>query len=382
MIMPSIPIHGMERANLQIMKMMRERGADVVFVTRRTYGEKLQREVERLGCSWRAAPVEKRLHLTKDPREMLAVLRVWARGAWGIWRIYKEYRPTHVYVTNLSNFLFALPVLIQAKGPVIFRPPNPPDTGLPAAKQRLSDWIWRHCVGRLSDVIVCNSRYTLSRVEAAGVRAKDARVIYNGASDPSQRETGDAPKVNRDRFNVVFIGRIKPAKGVKELFEVARRLVREEDDVDFYFAGDYTWQNPFAQELVQRVRDENLQSRIHFIGEIKDVFALLVQCDLHVWPSVSDGETFPNVVLEAKSQGVPTVAFPTAGLPEAVMHLVDGYVCRERSADALYEGIRYFLDHPGALKAAKEAAGKSAERFSSERIAGQWIAVFASRTWG
>lgn len=40
-VMPSIPVQGMERSNLQIMKMMRERGADVLFITEKTFGERV-----------------------------------------------------------------------------------------------------------------------------------------------------------------------------------------------------------------------------------------------------------------------------------------------------------------------------------------------------
>src|SRR5438093_13727590 len=82
-VMPSIPVQGMERSNLQIFKMMRERGAEVLFVTEQTHGARVQREVERIGCRWTTASFmssfEERLHLSKNPGEMAAVGRGWAR---------------------------------------------------------------------------------------------------------------------------------------------------------------------------------------------------------------------------------------------------------------------------------------------------------------
>src|SRR5438093_13392572 len=95
-VMLSIPVQGMERANLQIMKMMRERGADVLFITERTYGGRVQCEVARIGCRWTTAPFAGHLHLTKNPREMLAVIWAWAKAAWEINRIYRQYEPTHI----------------------------------------------------------------------------------------------------------------------------------------------------------------------------------------------------------------------------------------------------------------------------------------------
>src|SRR5688500_12404331 len=80
-VMPSIPLHGMERKTLQIMKEMREQGADVLFITQETYGENIRREVERIGCQWTTASFNKLLHITRNPREMVAVLREWIRSA-------------------------------------------------------------------------------------------------------------------------------------------------------------------------------------------------------------------------------------------------------------------------------------------------------------
>ena len=58
------------------------------------------------------------------------------------------------------------------------------------------------------------------------------------------------------------------------------------------------------------------------------------------------------------------------------MHLVDGYICREKSVQGLYEGIRYFLDDAAVLKAAGKAAKQSLERFSRQRVADEWADVF------
>lgn len=374
-IMPSAPICGMERANLQIMKMMRERGADVLFVTERTYGGKVQQEVERIGCRWTTASFEKRLHLTKSLREMAATLYAWGKAAWEIDRIYREYKPTHIYLTNLVYVLYALPTLWRTQRPVVFRQPNPPDTNLPRSKQNLSNWIWRYCVMPVCHVIVCNSRYTLSQLEKVGVKTEKARVIYNCVPERIYTQASDTSKVNPNHFNVIFIGQVTPGKGVKELFEVALRIVRERTDVDFCFAGDHEWRNPFAKALIQEVRAKKLETRIQFVGEIEDVFGLLSQCDLHVCPSVF-AEGFGLVVLEAKSQSVPSVVFPSGGLQETVTHLVDGYLCREKSVQALYEGILYFLDDPAALKVAGKAAKQSLESFCRERIADEWVSVF------
>lgn len=374
--MPSIPVQGMERANLQIMRMMRAQGAEVLFVTERTWGERVRREVERIGCQWTRASFAYRMHLPRSPRQATELLLHWARSAWEIGCAYRAFRPTHIHVTNLSYLLCSLPTLLRAKAVVTFRLPNPPDQSLTGWPCRLSNFIWRRVVASVCDIIVCNSRYTLTRLQATGVKAKMIRLIYNCVPERARSIPSDAPALYRDRFNVVFVGKISRSKGVHELFDVAARIVTERDDVDFCFVGEHHWNNPFADALIREVEAKRWGSRIRFTGVKEDVFGVLEQCHLHVSPSVSPNESFPNVVLEAKAVGLPSVVFPTAGLTEAVTHLVDGYVCRESSVQALYEGIRYFLDNRSALRAAGQAARRSLNRFSREGAARQWVEVF------
>jgi glycosyltransferase involved in cell wall biosynthesis len=380
-IMPSIPVQGMERSNLQIMKMLRQRGATVSCIVDRQSAE-VPREVERIGCTAVLATVARRfdlrLHLSRNPVLMSRVIRAWWQSAMELRRIFEFYRPTHVHVTNLHYFLYALPTLWRARSPVILRLPNPPDTNLPGYKQVLSDWIWKRCVLPFCDAVVCNCQYTLEQLGRFGPLNGDVHIIHNCLENCSAMEISDAPNVRPGTTNVVYLGRIRPDKGVGELCEAAERIVSERADVDFYLAGEYHWMNPFAENWMAQIRRKGLQERIRFVGPIKDVFGLLRQCQIHVCPSVSSTESFPNVLLEAKSQRLPSVVFPTAGIPEAVTHDVDGYICKETTANALYDGIRYFLDNPDRLRAAGQAARQSLEKFSPERIGEHWAELYKS----
>src|SRR5215472_1118670 len=83
-VMPSIPVQGMERSNLQIFKMMRALGADILFVTEQTYGQRMQQEVEAINCDWVTASfittVDERLRLPRSLRDMALLFRAWRRA--------------------------------------------------------------------------------------------------------------------------------------------------------------------------------------------------------------------------------------------------------------------------------------------------------------
>ena len=376
-VMPSIPLYGMERKNLQIMKEMREQGADVLFITQETYGGNIRREVERIGCRWTTASFDKLLHLSKNPREMAAVLRTWAKSAWQLWRIYRQFQPTHIHITDFTFFLYSWPVVAWLSRPVIFPLPVPPDTNLTPFKQRLSNFIWRVGVQRACDVIVCNSHYTLSQVLKVGIKREKTTVVYNTAPERSVPTQSDAPTVDASKFNVVFAGRICAEKGVRQLIDAALQIVCERDDVDFYLAGDYSWNNPFAEAIIQEVKDQGLDSRIHFLGELDDIPGLLAQCQLHVCPSIC-AEAFGLVVLEAKQNGIPSVVFPVGGLVETLTHLQDGYICEDKNSQALGQGIRYYLNDRTVWQQAGKAARASQSRFSKEKNIQNWVAIYQS----
>jgi len=80
---------------------------------------------------------------------------------------------------------------------------------------------------------------------------------------------------------------------------------------------------------------------VEFPGWQRDVSAVLGKLDLLAVPSLEEGMS--RSVLEAFSAGVPVVAFPTGGIPEAVVDGVTGFLTRERSGPALAARIREVL---------------------------------------
>jgi glycosyltransferase involved in cell wall biosynthesis len=82
------------------------------------------------------------------------------------------------------------------------------------------------------------------------------------------------------------------------------------------------------------------------------------------------------VNIEAKQAGLPSVVFATGALPELITHRVDGWVCLEVSAQALAEGLEYFLSDPARLAEAGRRARASLKSFSHKQFAEKWRSVF------
>ena len=106
-----------------------------------------------------------------------------------------------------------------------------------------------------------------------------------------------------------------------------------------------------------------LEDRFRFLGELSDVHGLLREAHMHVCPSISPDDSFPNAILDAKLAGAPSLVFPVAGLPEAVEDGRDGLVTREPTAAALEHSLLRLIDDPALRRRMGQAAAESLARF-------------------
>jgi len=158
--------------------------------------------------------------------------------------------------------------------------------------------------------------------------------------------------------------------------------VRRGHDVRLDVVGDMEgWVSPsytgYREKLMARAAAPDLAGRVSFLGQREDVPALLAGAGVHCCPSLPAlREGFGLVNIEAKQAGLPSVVFPTGALPELIEHGRDGWVCASATAEALSEGIAYFLSDAERLERAAHAARESVARFSRERFADAWGSVF------
>jgi len=372
-VMPSIPLHGMERANIQIMNLLSRSGAKVLFVTESGWGHDVAAAVDEAGCDYTGIKLGRNLRRPRGVREAFTLGRYWLNVSRRIREIFVSFKPTHLYLTNLSFFLFALPLAGGKGARTIFRLPNPPSPELAGWRRLLSQCLWKYLVIPRCDLLVCNSEYSRNQLQKLGDSESHIKVIYN--SRPRRKSGGlsDAPTLRPGRFNVVYLGRIQKSKGVDFLYQTAVLLVDRFPHVDFYLAGEYSWNNAFAESLVAKNADQGFDNRIVFLGHIEDTERLLKQSQLHVCPSTSPSESFPNVILEAKYAGLPSVGFDTAGIPEAIRHGSEGLICREKTAECLAENITQYILNPDLLKSHGNSARESLARHDEVAIQTEWV---------
>jgi glycosyltransferase involved in cell wall biosynthesis len=274
------------------------------------------------------------------------------------------------YTTVLRN-LPALWVLRLAGCRIVHRLGTAPDEG--AGYGRL----WRRAIAPVSHLLVCNSPFTAGALRRTGVPERKIRVVPNALADGRRPDTVTTPEPGR----VVYAGQIIPGKGVHVLIDAMAILVARGHDVSLDVAGDIDgWESAawhgYHAHLRRLVSSHGIDGRVRFLGWREDVPALMASAWLHVAPSLPEiREGFGLVVLEAKNAGVPSIVGASGALPDLVEHGVDGWVARTPTADALAEGLEYFLAEPSRRAAAAAAARRSLARFSTVAFEDGWMAA-------
>ena len=221
-----------------------------------------------------------------------------------------------VYV-NGSRLLPAAALATRRQTPIVFHIHN----HLHGAALRLARW----SLHRSAATVIGCSKSVLQPLE------RKQHIVPNGVRDTGYRERSfDGP------WRIGTVGRIAPEKGQLEFVDAAAALKDQFPKSRFVICGAALF--GASSDYFDAVRYHARQLPVEFIGWQPDVGYVLHDLDLLVVPSHQEGMS--RIVLEAFSAGVPVVAFPAGGIPEAVIDGVTGFLTRQFTPEALAARMR------------------------------------------
>jgi glycosyltransferase involved in cell wall biosynthesis len=121
----------------------------------------------------------------------------------------------------------------------------------------------------------------------------------------------------------VMLANLSPHKGQETAIRTAALLKARGIDVRFWLAGsERGGSTTYSTHLESLIRELGVADRVTLLGQRTDSPDLLRAADFFLLPSTCEG--LPISLLEAQASGVPVLAAPTAGVPEAVEHGATG----------------------------------------------------------
>ena len=223
-----------------------------------------------------------------------------------------------------------------------------PRAGL-AGVNRLSAQFAHHVLansGGVADVLTVEESVPQEKiVEIPNFIEANAFVAVNPAERVLQRRAWGLPD---GAFAIGIVARLRPVKNHILLFKAAAQL-----DGRFHLivVGD----GPLRTELENLARELQIESRVHFAGEVVSDRNLHQFLDVSVLCSLSEG--FPNAVIEAMAAAIPVVATPVGGVIDAVTDGVTGILVPLGDPAPLAVALR-MLEADAPLRARLGEAGR------------------------
>ena len=228
---------------------------------------------------------------------------------------------------------------------------------------------------RKASHVVAVSATLRAQMQEAGVK-REIRVIGNPVASEFVRAPIDLSTWSSEEarpLNALFVGRLVPEKGVRELIDAASRLAGRLN-IHWHLVGG----GPQESEIAQTVARLNLQDRVTLHGPLDRavVCERMAEADFFVDPS--HGETFGLSFAEALCMGLPFVATDVATQPLSPRP-EDGVLCKPGSAADLAAGIESLIS-----KGLRENRTARAElyrgRFASESVAASYAKLFSAHS--
>jgi len=136
-------------------------------------------------------------------------------------------------------------------------------------------------------------------------------------------------------FVVGFVGRISMDKGIETLLSAAHLLDRTGEPVRLLLVGAEEPGGVLEQSLIATGLDPALVTSVGAVADTTPYYAVM---DVLCLPTRREG--FPNVVLEAAVQGVPSVTTTATGSIDAVVDRVTGLLVPPDDSVALADALR------------------------------------------
>lgn len=169
------------------------------------------------------------------------------------------------------------------------------------------------------------------------------------------------PKQSYSNKNIVYAGRLRESKGIKELLQGFNAITDDFSKATLTIAGD----GPLRKDVEEAQRHN---PNIRYTGELsyKELLKLYRQSDLFILPTHYD--SFGLVILEAMATGLPIITTKTEGPRDQVTPQQNGLFIKKGSAEDISVALTLLLTHPEKIKSYGKKSRKKAETFDYRKI--------------
>lgn len=170
-------------------------------------------------------------------------------------------------------------------------------------------------------------------------------------------------------YRFVFLSRIHPDKGFKEIREASEMLdatgYHGQYTIDFYGAKADDFTEEFDAMIAQK---ENWSYKGYMDLTTDAGYELLSSYDMMLFPTYWRGEGFPGVVLDANIAGVPIIASDWNLNTEVIENNKTGLVIPTHDSSALYEAMKKVITGEIDLFTMKKTCAEHVQQYDFRNV--------------
>ena len=225
---------------------------------------------------------------------------------------------------------------------------------------------------RWCDAVVCNSQAGADRLAAAGLARQKLTVIGNALPAAAFEPVSPAlPRSGAPR--VVMVARMNAHyKNHVGFLRIAAEVHKRMPAAEFLLVGD----GPLRPEIERQSAALGLGDRVIFLGDRRDIPAVLASTDVAVL--TSDSEGLSNVILEAMAAGLPVVAYNVGGNAELVNEQGGALIAAGNESEFAAAVLRLLSDASLRAQQGKNARQFAEQNFSLDRVCRRYEDLYAT----
>lgn len=211
-----------------------------------------------------------------------------------------------------------------------------------------------------SQPFITGSESTKKELVATGMSSNVISVVHHGThilTVPSTIKKEEVP-------TVIFLGRVTKDKGIEDALEVFSKIKTNISDVQLWIAGGEEKKGTLA-ELLNQFSDKDREAITYFgFVDEKKKFELFKKSWILIHPSIKEG--WGLTVIEAASQGTPTIGYEVAGLIDSVQNGKTGLLTKPGDTEALANSAILLLNDKTLYKNLSKNAVQWSGQFTWE----------------
>lgn len=243
--------------------------------------------------------------------------------------------------------------------------------------------------GFLADKVICVSRSILKNSNVLKLSESHNNILLNygtcngiDALEKFNPDLANHDKVDQLRislgiedndFVVGFVGRLVNDKGISELVDAWKLIIKDFSKVKLLLVGPFESRDGLSEACIRFIRDENTIIHVNYTSDPAIYYCLM---NLFILPSFREG--FPTVVLEASAMKLPVITTRKTGCIDSIEEHITGVFC-EIEPISICDAISKFINDKSKIESFGNFGRKRVlEDFSQEIIWNDLFKVYHS----